>query len=80
MAAVALLILGAIVVGLVFAIRKFMDNKDDVGSDGGDVIPYLLLALAVGTAGFSLAALARTAFPAESFVLELLLQPWPVWS
>jgi Domain of unknown function (DUF5671) len=70
MAAVALLILGAIVVGLVFAIRKFMDNKDDVGSDGGDVIPYLLLALAVGTAGFSLAALARTAFPAESFVLD----------
>lgn len=70
MALVALLILGAIVVGLVFAIRKFMDRKADASSDGGDVIAYLLLALAVGTAGFSLAALARSAFPAGSFVFD----------
>ena len=71
MALVALLVLGVIVVGLVLAIRKFMDKKGDDSSDGGDVIPYLLLALAVGTAGFSLAALAQTAFPVEAGVFDI---------
>lgn len=70
MAVVPLLVLGLIVAGLVYVVRKFMDRNDDAGSDGSDVIPYLLLALAVGTAGFSLAALARTAFPADSFVFD----------
>jgi len=70
MAVVALLILGAIVVGLVLLIRKFMDRKGPDTSDGSDVLPYLLLAVAVGTAGFSLAALARAAFPAGSVVFD----------
>ena len=52
MAVVALLILGAIVVGLVLLIRKFMDRKGPDTSDGSDVLPYLLLAVAVGTASF----------------------------
>lgn len=71
MALVALLILGAIVTGLVLAIRKFMDKRGEDSSDGGDVIPYLLLALAMGTTGFSLAALAATAFPPGAVVFDV---------
>jgi len=71
MAVVSLLVLGMIVAGLVLAIRKFMDRNGQASSDGSDVIPYLLLALAMGTAGFSLAALGRAAFPGDVFVFDI---------
>lgn len=50
----------AIVAGLVALGVRARRGRDQQGDDGDiDLIPYLLLALAVGVAGFTLAALAR---------------------
>ncbi len=70
MSIVGVLALGLIVVGVVLAVRRFTDRRADGSDDGNDVIAYLLLAAAVGTAGFSLASLANAAFPAGTFVLD----------
>jgi hypothetical protein len=54
-----------IVVGvIVVAARAWRSRAEAEGEDGVDIIPYLLLALAVGTAGFTLAALARASLTA----------------
>ena len=65
----ALVILGGIVAAVIAVVRRRLDKSDGSG-DSGDVLVYLLLALAVGTAGFSLAALGRTAFPGDTFVFD----------
>jgi hypothetical protein len=56
-----LVIGGLIVVG----VRVWRSRAQGEAEDGVDVIPYLLLALAVGTAGFTLAALARASLTAD---------------
>lgn len=62
-----LLILGGIVVGAIAIVRKVMAGREESTSDGADIIAYLLMALAVGVAVFSLADLAQAAFPGERF-------------
>lgn len=63
-----LLVVGVIaVVGVVATQRS---GKDQEGSGGPDIVPYLVLAMAVGVAGFALADLAATAFPGERFVFD----------
>ncbi|MGB7860926.1 MAG: DUF5671 domain-containing protein [Acidimicrobiia bacterium] len=69
-AAVAIVILLGIIIGVIFVIQRLTKKEQTGPSDGGDIIAYLLLALAVGTAGFSLAALARAAFPGNSVVFN----------
>ena len=63
------LVLLLIVVGAIVGVtRALARRKDDrTGSDGG-LIPYGLLAIAVGVAVFALAQLGRAAFPGESIV------------
>lgn len=65
----ALLFLALVVLVVVVAIQRTMGKGDEQG-DGADIIPYLVLALAMGVAGFALAELAATAFPGESFVFD----------
>lgn len=55
----AVVIFVAVVVGLVVLAVKLWKGRDAQDEDGLDLIPYLLLALAVGVAGFSLASLAN---------------------
>lgn len=66
----ALLILAAVVIGVVAVVRRVMGKREGEPSDGGDVIAYLLMALAVGVTAFSLAELGQAAFPGDSFVLD----------
>lgn len=66
---VAIVILGAIVAGIVFIVRRVSRRGGEAGG-GGDVILYLLLALAVGVAGFALAQLAQVAFPADTLIFD----------
>jgi len=70
---IGLLILGGITVGVIAAVRRVM-KKDGAESQTGDVIPYLLLALAVGTAAFALAELAEAAFPGDAFIFDTTTQ------
>jgi hypothetical protein len=67
---VALLILGGIVVGIVLVVRRVLGKKPAGAGDGGDVIGYLLMALAVGVAAFALAELAQVAFPGDAFIFD----------
>lgn len=67
---VALLILGGIVVGIVLVVRRVLGKKAGGPGDGGDIIGYLLLALAFGVAAFALAELAQVAFPGDAFVSD----------
>ncbi len=66
----SLLILGGIVIGVVAVVRRVMAKRGGGPSDAGDVIAYLLLALAVGVAAFALAELGQAAFPGDSFVSD----------
>ena len=61
----ALLILGGIVAGAIVVVRKVMAGREESSTDGGDIIAYLLMALAVGVAAFALADLAQAAFPGD---------------
>lgn len=63
------LVLGLVVLVVVIAIQRSMSKGEDKG-DGADVIAYLILALAMGVAGFALAELASTAFPGDRFVFD----------
>lgn len=65
-----LLVLAAIVVGVMALVRRLMDRRGSGADQGGDIIVYLLLALAVGVTGFALVSLAATAFPSTDFVLD----------
>ncbi len=68
---IALLVLGGIVIGVIAVVRRVIDKRDTRAGDGGDVLAYLVLALAVGFAAFALASLAATAFPSEDFVIDV---------
>jgi hypothetical protein len=58
------------IIGGVIAVVARVWRRQEKGDDtaGADVIPYLLLAIAVGTAGFALAALARASLTADQVV------------
>lgn len=45
-------------------------SKDGDEGDGADIVPYLILAVAIGVAGFALAELLATAFPGTSLVFD----------
>jgi Domain of unknown function (DUF5671) len=58
-----------IVGGLIAVGVRAVRGRDRQDEDGGiDLIPYLLLVLAVGTAGFSLAALARASLTPDRLI------------
>jgi hypothetical protein len=64
-----LLVLLAAVLVIVTVIQRSM-RKGAETSDGADVVPYLVLALAMGVTGFALAELMDTAFPGDRFVFD----------
>lgn len=64
-----LLVLLAVVLVVVVAIQRSMKKGASTG-DGSDIVAYLLLALAMGVAGFALAELVNTAFPGDRFVFD----------
>jgi hypothetical protein len=67
----ATLLLVAIGVVIVIAVQRSVSKREDPsGATGADIIAYLVLALSMGVAGFSLANLAATAFPGETFVFD----------
>jgi hypothetical protein len=71
MGLVAILLLLAVVLAVGISIQRSMSGKVEAPTaTGGDVLAYLVLALSVGVAGFSLANLASTAFPGETFVFN----------
>jgi hypothetical protein len=66
----AILLLLAIVLVVVIIVQRTMGDQDDEGASGADIVAYLVLALAMGVAGFALAELASTAFPGDTFVFD----------
>lgn len=66
----AILLLLAVVLVVVIVIQRTMGDGQEGGSAGADIIAYLVLALAMGVAGFALRQLAATAFPGETFVFD----------
>ncbi|MGH3649897.1 MAG: hypothetical protein ACRDU9_04240, partial [Acidimicrobiia bacterium] len=67
---VPLLVLLAVVLAVVAVMQRIMGKTPQKPGEGADVIPYLLLALAMGVAGFALADLVSTAFPGDRFVFD----------
>ena len=70
MGVLGILLLLAIVLTVMIVIQRSLGGKDDPATGGADVIAYLVLALAMGVAGFALAELASTAFPGDRFVFD----------
>lgn len=64
-----LLVVAVIGLVIVIAVRNSGQPGEDKG-DGSDIIAYLVLAIAMGVAGFALADLASTAFPGDRFVFD----------
>lgn len=64
-----LLVVALIVLGAVIAIQRSMSKGEEKGG-GADIVSYLILALAMGVAGFAIAELATTAFPGDRFVFD----------
>lgn len=62
-------LVGVIAVAVAMAARRSPKTDEEKG-DGADVVPYLVLALAMGVTGFALAELAATAFPGDRFVFD----------
>lgn len=67
----SVLILAALVIGGIALVRRVTGKHDEGGGEGGDVLIYLLMALAVGVAGFALASLAATALAGGDFVVDV---------
>lgn len=67
---IPVILLVLIAVGGVLVVRRLSRGRSVGTSDGADLIPYLLLALSVGAAGFALAQLGRAAFPGDRFVFD----------
>ncbi len=65
-----LILLLAVVLVVVVVIQRATDRTDRNDSGGEDIIAYLVLALAMGVAGFALRQLASTAFPGNTFVFD----------
>jgi hypothetical protein len=68
-AIIPLLIVVGLVLVVVVAIQRSMKKGEEKGN-GADIVSYLVLALAMGVAGFALAELADTAFPGDRFVFD----------
>lgn len=68
---IGLIVLAALVIGGIALVRRFLGQREASAEGGGDVLAYLLLALAVGVAGFALASLAATAFSSGEFVIDV---------
>ena len=67
-AALAGLVLLAVVGGLIaFGVKAWRGRNEQEDHGGLDLIPYLILALAVGIAGFSLSRLARASLTPDRF-------------
>jgi hypothetical protein len=66
---VGLLVLAGIVLGITAVVQRAMKKGEGTGT-GADIVPYLVLALSMGVAGFALAELASTAFPGDRFVFD----------
>jgi hypothetical protein len=66
-AALSLVVFLVVVVGLIALGSRFWRRREDEVEGGLDLIPYLLLALAVGVAGFSAAGLARASLTSNQF-------------
>jgi hypothetical protein len=64
-----LVLLLAVVIVVVIAIQRSMKKGTDSNA-GADIVAYLVLALAMGVAGFALAELMDTAFPGDRFVFD----------
>lgn len=67
---VLLLLLGVFVAAIVFAVRAWRSRDQEPGAPSGEVIPHLLLALAVGVTTFSIAELAAAALVDDRFAGE----------
>lgn len=67
----SILILAALVIGGIAVVRRVLGKRDQRPGGTGDILAYLLMALAVGVAGFALASLAATAFPGDEFVVDV---------
>lgn len=63
-------VLLAIIIGIVVLVRRLISNQTNEASDGHDIVSYLVLALAMGVAGFALARLATSAFPSDALVID----------
>jgi len=70
MGILVVLLLLAVVLVVVIVVQRAMSGDDDKGSNGADIIAYLVLALSMGVAGFALNELASTAFPGDTFVFD----------
>lgn len=68
---IGILVLAGIVIAGIAIVRQVLGKREGTPGGGGDVLAYLLLALAVGVAGFALASLAATAFPSGDFVIDV---------
>ena len=68
---IGLLVLAGLVIGGIAVVRRVLGKRDDRPGGTGDILAYLLMALAVGVAGFALASLAATAFPGDDFVVDV---------
>lgn len=68
---IGILVLAGIVIAGIAIVRQVLGKRESVPGGGGDVLSYLLLALAVGVTGFALASLAATAFPSGDFVIDV---------
>ena len=66
----SLVVLGLVVVLVVAVVLRVQRRHQGAGGEGADLIAYLLLAIAVGTAAFSLSRLGRAAFPGRTVVFE----------
>lgn len=64
-----LLVLLALVLIVVAAIQRSTRTSTQAGG-GSDIVAYLLMALAMGVAGFALAELVSSAFPSDRFVFD----------
>lgn len=70
MGVLAVLLLLAVVLAVMMIFKRSAGSKDEPRDRGGDIVAYLILAIAMGVAGFALASLAATAFPGERFVFD----------
>jgi hypothetical protein len=64
------LIVLAVIVTVIAVVSRSSNRRTQTDGEGGDLVSYLILALAMGVAGFALAELASTAFPGESLVFD----------
>jgi len=69
-ALIPLAILALLVIGGIMLVRRISKGRGGGASADTDLIPYALLALAVGAAGYALAELGRAAFPGDRFVFD----------